>query len=229
MSTPWIRLLPRGVRVAVGSSVKKDGGVSPPHPAIRTGGRPCQARSGGPLRFLKSISHLARRAARNGLLRATELEYRFQRFVIQAAGTYVMQRLSIAGRFFYAKGESSGVFLDQLVALNLACLFFKLAHPVFKVVYASQRRALALGGLNAILLHGEYLSPEMCQLSRQFIGGRRDLRFIERLYGSPMRVDGLSESGSQGHQVHEGSPGVDEGGVVTPDSTFGGNQTGAQP
>lgn len=124
----------------------------------------------------------ARRALRNLIVLGCDLEYRLHRFVISAAGAKVMHWLSVPGRFFYAKGESSGVVLNQIVAGKISIAFFKLADLVFKLTYASQRRGCALGGLKALILHGDHLCTEMHELNLKFIGSRRDLRFIQRFY-----------------------------------------------
>ena len=134
-----------------------------------------------------------------------------------------MHGFAIAARFFQTKGERSGVVLDQLIALSISKALFQFSNLAFEVVYASQRRALALGGLKALLLYPEYLSPEMHQLSVEFIGGRNDLRFIQRLCGCADKPNCLPGSGEKGHNVHKSSPSVGKGGVGTPDSTFGGN------
>jgi len=134
-----------------------------------------------------------------------------------------MKRLRAAGRFFYAKGECAGVVLDQLVTLAFANALFKLSNFAFKMVYASQRRALALSGLKRLLIQGDYLSPEVRDLQSQFIGRRRDLRLIQRLAGCSVCTCGLTEPGNHAHNVHSSSPGIEKGGVGTPDSTSGGN------
>lgn len=124
----------------------------------------------------------ARRALRNFIVLGCDLEYRLHRFVISAAGAKVMHWLSVPGRFFYAKSESSRVVLDQIVAGKISIAFFKLSNLIFKFTYASQRRGLALGGLKALILHGDYLCSDMHELNMKFIGSRRDLRFIQRFY-----------------------------------------------
>lgn len=170
---------------------------------------------------LKAITCVAGRALCHALLTTAELEYRLHRFVISTAGAKVMRGLAIPGRFFYAKCESSRVALDQIVTGKIAITFFKLSNLLFKVTYASQRRCLALGGLNAILLHGQYLSPEMRELNRKFIGGRRDLCFIERLHRRFISTDSVSNACQVANNVHGGLPGGESVGVGTPDSTGG--------
>lgn len=62
-----------------------------------------------------------------------------------------------AGRFFHSKGIGARIGFDQVVAVSLGTASFKFSNLVFKLVYASQQRTLALGGLNSILLHGDYV------------------------------------------------------------------------
>lgn len=174
-------------------------------------------------RLAESIGFTARVAGAYYLLSAVELEYRFHRLIVQTPGAKVMRWLSVPGHFFYAVGDRSGIVLDKFVAGLLACTFFKLSNLVFKVVYASQRRALALGGLNSILLHGKYLSPEAYQLSSDFIGSRCDLRFIERLCCGPVGRNSLRDTRNQTHDVHRNPPVVEEGCVRASDSTARGD------
>ncbi|MEN5162602.1 hypothetical protein [Achromobacter kerstersii] len=157
------------------------------------------------------------------MIRAIELEYRLHRIVIQAAGTKVMLGFGSAGRFFHSKGIGARVGFDQGVAVSLGTASFKFSNLVFKLVYASQQRTLALGGLNSILLHGDYLSPKLYELAIQFIGGRNDLRLIQRLCSRTNQTDSLCGRVKRAHDVHKSSPNVEKGGVGTPDSTLRGN------
>lgn len=173
----------------------------------------------GSRNVLKSVSRVAGRALCHALAAAVELEYRLHRFVISTAGAKVMRGLAIPGRFFYAKCESSRVVLDQIVTGKIAIAFFKFSHLFFKITNASQCRGLALGGLNAILLHGQYLSPEMHELNRKFIGSRRDLRFIERLHSRFVSTDSVGNASQVANNVHGGLPIGESSGVGTTDST----------
>lgn len=175
----------------------------------------------------KLIRHFAFIASSVCAAGIVELEYRFHRFVVHTPGAKIMNWLAIPARFFKLEGERSRIVFDQIVALSIANLFFKLSYFVFKIVYASQQRALALGGLKAILLHGEHLSPKMYQLSGKFIGGRRDLCFIQRSYSRFVNTDCLADARNQAHNVHKNSPVVDESRVAAADSTTRGNIGGA--
>ena len=122
------------------------------------------------------------------------LDYGFHRFVVQTCLTYVVHRLSISGRLFQAIDERAHKSINKLVARTFANACFKLSNPIFKLIFRSQGRALALGGLKALLLHGDYLSPEMRQLNLKLIGGRRDLRFIERFHRRLVGADALGDA-----------------------------------
>lgn len=174
-------------------------------------------------RLAESISFSARVTGAYYLVAGVELEYGFHRLVVHTAGTKVMHWLSVPARFFYAKGIGSGIVLYQVVALTLANAFFELSHSVAQVVIASQQRAFALGGLKAILLHDEHLSPQLYQLSSEFIGGRRDLRFVQRLYSSLVNTNRLADARDQTQNVHKNPPVVDESRVSASDSTARGD------
>lgn len=154
----------------------------------------------------KAIRRFAFGACRYGLRTVIELEYRFHRLVVQTPGTKVMLRLGTAGCFFYSKGVGAGIGLVQLIALALSVTLFKKSNLVFKLVYASQQRALALRGLNAVLLHGDCRGAELYELSVQIIGGRDDLRLIQSLRSNSDQANSLPSSAKRGHDVHEISP-----------------------
>ncbi len=147
----------------------------------------------------KSVKGFACTTTAQALIAASELEYRFHRSVIHTVGAKVVHRLSVLARLLKAKGENSRVFLDQLIALTLSNSLFKLSNSVGQVVIASQQRSLALGGLKALVLHGDYLCAEMHELNLKFIGGRRDLRFIQRFHSSFVRGCTLGHGGKDTH------------------------------
>ena len=138
-----------------------------------------------------SVLGFTARALRHSIISWLGLEYRLHRFVISAAGTKVMNWFSVPGRFFYAKCEGSRVALNQIVTGKISIAFFKLSYLFFKLTIFSQGRGLALGGLRGILLHGKHMRPELRELNRQFIGGRRDLCFIERCYSRLVGIEAL--------------------------------------
>lgn len=176
--------------------------------------------------FPKTIVGFAGGAARHCSCAVVELEYRFHRVVIQAPWANVMIRLGAASRFFYPKNDRSRIGIMKLVSASISLAFFELSNLSFKVVHASQMRALALGGLKAVLLHDEHLSPQSYQLSVQFIGSGRDLCIIQRAYRRLIQADRLRYSGQQGHRVHESSPNVEKGGAGNPDSALHRNYGG---
>lgn len=165
---------------------------------------------------VEPVLGLAGRAYRVLVQGAVALDYNFHRFVVQAALTKVMHWLSVCARRFQTVGERSHVDIDQFVAFSLAGFCFKLSNAVAQIVILSQQRALALGGLKALILHGDQLSPEMRELNVQFIGRRRDLRLIHRIGSYLVGGDCLSDSGKQGQYVHMDPRVVDE--TDSPDS-----------
>lgn len=171
----------------------------------------------------ESVPGFTRRAFRKALRIAVELEYRFQVLVVQAPGAKVMHGLSILARLFKAKGERSRVVLDQLIAFSLGNALFKVAGLVFKFVYASQQRALALGALRILFLHRDDMRQGDRQFHLQFVGGRNDLRFVLKLYGRLVGADCIGDHRKDGGDVHKGSPNVEKGGVGASDSTLRGN------
>lgn len=175
----------------------------------------------GRRRVLKPVLGFACRALCRALLAATELEYRLHRFVISAAGAKVMRGLSIPGRFFYQQYEGSRVGLHKLITGKISIAFFKLSNLFFELTYTSQGRGLALGGLRSLLLHSEYMSTDMRELNRQFVGGRRDLCLIERFYRRLVEAERSCEARKEGQKVHGGLPDGESAGVGTANSTDG--------
>ena len=173
----------------------------------------------------KAIRRFAFGACRYGLRTVIELEYRFHRLVVQTPGTKVMLRLGTAGRFFYSKGVGAGIGLVQLIALALSVTLFKKSNLVFKLVYASQQRTLALGALRILFLNRDDMSQSDREFHLQFIGGRNDLSFVLQLHGSLVSADGIGDHREDGSDVHMGSPNVEKGGVGASDSTLRGNPT----
>lgn len=151
------------------------------------------------LRRKKSVKGFACTTTAKAFIAASELEYRFHRSVIHTVGAKVVHRLSVLAGLLKAKGENSRVFLDQFIAFTLSNALFKLSNSVCQVVIASQQRSLALGGLKALVLHGDYLCAEMHELNLKFIGGRRDLRFIQRFHSSFIRGCTLGHGGKDAH------------------------------
>jgi len=174
----------------------------------------------------ESIRVLALRTLGEALLVAVKLEYRLHTSVVATAGTKVMLWLSVPGRFFYQKGIGSGIGFDQFIALKVSIAFFKFSYLFFKITHASQMRALALGGLRSLLLHGEHMGADMRKLNRQFIGSRRDLRIIERLYCRLVGAETLGEGRDHIQNVHGSLLSGDESiGVGATDSTGGSAST----
>lgn len=137
-----------------------------------------------------------------------------------------MHGFTVPARFFETQGESAGVILHQFVAFTVVDALFKRSNLIFLVVHTSQQRALALGGLNAILLHGDYLGTNLRELHRKVIGSCRDLCVIERLHCSFVRADALADARNDGHDVHKNSLSIVKGGVGASDSTLRGNDDG---
>lgn len=176
-----------------------------------------------PVEFVGGFAHRAFRVLASGYV---SLEYRLHVSVVQARLTHIMHWLTVCGRRLQFVGERAHKDVHKLIAGSLALASFKLSNSVGKIILLSQCRSLALGGLNALILHGDYLSPKMRQLSSDFVGGRNDLRFIERLYCGPVRTDGLCDARYESNQVHKNPPVVDEGCVRASDSTARGDREG---
>lgn len=190
------------------------------HPPTRTTvARDCSRRSIP--RFRHAISRLTRRALEKCVLRVLGLEYGFQRFVVHAAGAYVMRRLGAAGRFFYAQGERAGMLFDKLVAFTLSRTAFQLSNLVFQISNSGFERAFAIGCCRYLLIHGEAVGTSYGELCLQLVSRSNYLRFILKLHSRLVGVRGESDTGQKAGQVHEGHPKVETVGVGTSDSMAG--------
>lgn len=139
--------------------------------------------------------------------------------IIHTGLTKVVRRIIARVFLFERKSKDICRKLDQFVSVPISAKFFQLLHLIFKPMNSRQKLTFALGGLNPILLHGQYLSPEMSELNSEFMGGRRDLCIIKCLYCGFVGTNGMRNTRQVAHYIHGGLPIGESSGVGTTDST----------
>lgn len=153
------------------------------------------------------------------LLSIIELEYRFQRSVVFAAGTKVMNGLAATARFLQSVSDGSRVVLHKFITLKLSLLFYKLSNLTFEVANFGCQRALSLGSMRGVLLSLQAKGASLDEFSIQRLGCGGYLRVVAQIQ---RRLECTSRSGNATHdchEVHRNPPVVDEGVVGTQDST----------
>jgi len=154
------------------------------------------------------------------------LERRLLTPVVHARLAKIVVGLGAFQVFLYRKHVDAFGELGQLIALPLCRPLGKFRDLLFKLTYAIFRRIFRINARLCFLIELQAGHLDVNKYPCQALLGFGDLVMVSGHDGGFREFNGALQAGKGGNGVHKSSPGVEMGGVATPDSTFGGNTAG---